>query len=158
VYGNIKYIPQKRVSKGAHLWMDNYKYGNTDTNNALDCIQQLKQKGYQLIVTTPNASKSIEQVDLSMPLAICFGQESKGMSETFLQNADEQIRIPQYGFTESYNVAVAAGMLLLPLMEKLRNSSIQWQLKEVDKILIYKKWLLNYTLTIEAHYQRYMQQ
>ena len=28
VYGNIKYIPQKSVSKGAHLWMDTFKYGN----------------------------------------------------------------------------------------------------------------------------------
>jgi tRNA (guanosine-2'-O-)-methyltransferase len=158
VYGNIKYIPQKSVSKGAHLWMDTFKYGTINTDNALACIQHLKHKGYQLIVTTPHATKTIEQVDLNKPLAICFGQESKGISETFLRYADEQICIPQYGFTESYNVAVAAGMVLLPLMEKLRNSSIQWQLNELDKILIYKNWLINYTQAIESHYQRFKQQ
>lgn len=156
VYGNIKYIPQKSVSKGAHLWMDTFKYGKSNTNNAIDCIQALKQRGYQLIVTTPNASKSVEHLDINKPLAICFGQESKGISETFLNHADEQICIPQYGFTESYNVAVAAGMILLPLIEKLRTSHVKWQLTEFEKELIYKHWLLNYTEKIAAHYQHYL--
>jgi tRNA (guanosine-2'-O-)-methyltransferase len=155
VYGNIKYIPQKSVSKGAHLWMDTFKYGKSETDNALDCIHHLKQKGYQLIVTSPKATKSIEQLDIMKPLAICFGQESKGISETFLAHADEQICIPQYGFTESYNVAVAAGMVLLPLMEKLRKSKVKWQLSALERALIYKQWLLNYTEKITAHYKHF---
>jgi tRNA (guanosine-2'-O-)-methyltransferase len=64
--------------------MDKFKYGKSDHDNAMECIQHLKQRGYQLIVTTPNASKRMEQLDLSKPLAICFGQESKGISDTFL--------------------------------------------------------------------------
>jgi tRNA (guanosine-2'-O-)-methyltransferase len=155
VYGNIKYIPQKSVSKGAHLWMDTFKYGKSETDNALDCIQHLKQRGYQLIVTSPKATKSIEQLDIMKPLAICFGQESKGISETFITHADEQICIPQYGFTESYNVAVAAGMVLLPLMEKLRKSKVKWQLSALERALIYKQWLLNYTEKIAAHYKHF---
>ena len=155
VYGNIKYIPQKSVSKGAHLWMDTFKYGKSETDNALDCIQHLKQRGYQLIVTSPKATKSIEQLDIMKPLAICFGQESKGISETFITHADEQICIPQYGFTESYNVAVAAGMVLLPLMEKLRKSKVKWQLSALERALIYKQWLLNYTEKITAHYKHF---
>lgn len=157
VYGNIRYIPQKSVSKGAHLWMDTFKYGKSEKDNALDCIQHLKQKGFQLIVTTPDASKSVEQLNLNKPLAVCFGQESKGLSETFLKHADEQICIPQYGFTESYNVAVAAGMVLLPLMEKLRNSTIKWQLDEGQKNLLYRQWVLNYTTHLQEHYKRFKQ-
>jgi tRNA (guanosine-2'-O-)-methyltransferase len=155
VYGNIKYIPQKSVSKGAHLWMDTFKYGKSETDNALDCIHHLKQKGYQLIVTSPKATKSVEELDIMKPLAICFGQESKGISETFITHADEQICIPQYGFTESYNVAVAAGMVLLPLMEKLRKSKVKWQLSALERALIYKQWLLNYTEKIAAHYKHF---
>jgi tRNA (guanosine-2'-O-)-methyltransferase len=157
VYGNIKYIPQKSVSKGAHLWMDTFKYGKSETDNALDCIQQLKLKGYQLIVTTPSATRSFEQLDINKPMAICFGQESKGLSETFLRHADKQICIPQYGFTESYNVAVAAGMVLLPMMEKLRSSTVKWQLDDVQKRQIYKQWLLNYTTHLQEHYKRFKQ-
>jgi tRNA (guanosine-2'-O-)-methyltransferase len=156
VYGNIKYIPQKSVSKGAHLWMDTFKYGKSDHDNVIECIQHLKQRGYQLIVTTPNTSKRIEQLDLSKPLAVCFGQESKGISDTFLKHADEQISIPQYGFTESYNVAVAAGMVLLPLMENLRKSKIKWQLDDTEKELIYRRWLINYTDKIAAHYKHFI--
>ncbi len=157
VYGNIKYIPQKSVSKGAHLWMDTFKYGKSEKDNTLDCIQHLKHKGYQLVVTSPKASKSVEQLNLNKPLAICFGQESKGISETFLAHADEQICIPQYGFTESYNVAVAAGMVLLPLMEKLRSSAVKWQLDDSAKRYIYKHWLLNYTTHLPEHYKRFKQ-
>lgn len=155
VYGNIKYIPQKSVSKGAHLWMNTFKYGSGDSDNALTCIQALKQKGYQLIVTSPNATKKLEALNISKPMAICFGQESKGLSETFLRNADEQIYIPQYGFTESYNVAVSAGMVLLPLIEKLHQSTIKWQLSETEKELLYKQWLLNYTMHLDDHYKRF---
>ncbi|HRG58994.1 MAG TPA: RNA methyltransferase [Bacteroidia bacterium] len=155
VYGNIKYIPQKSVSKGAHLWMDTFKYGAEQSDNALDCIKALKQKGYQLIVTSPNATKKLEELNIAQPMAICFGQESKGLSETFLSHANDQICIPQYGFTESYNVAVAAGMVLLPLIEKLRKSSIKWQLSEIEKELIYKQWLLNCTMHLEEHFKRF---
>lgn len=155
VYGNIKYIPQKSVSKGAHLWMDTYRYGSASADNALQCIKQLKQKGFQLVVTSPNAKNTMEQLDIQKPLAICFGQESRGISEQFLAAADVRISIPQYGFTESYNVAVAAGMILLPVMEKLRNSTVNWQLKEEEKNMLRKKWILNYFNHAEEHYARF---
>ncbi len=155
VYGNIKYLPQKSVSKGAHLWMDNYNYGTINVDNALDCINHLKQKGYQIIITSPNATNNVAHLNIEKPLAICFGQESKGISQTFMDHADASICIPQYGFTESYNVAVAAGMILLPLMERLRQSTVNWQLSESDKNVVYKKWLLNATEQLDAHYTRY---
>jgi tRNA (guanosine-2'-O-)-methyltransferase len=98
----------------------------------------------------------VEQLDLNKPLAICFGQESKGISDTFIKHANEYISIPQYGFTESYNVAVAAGMILLPIMEKIRKSNLKWQLNEKEKELLYKQWLINYTEKIAAHYKHFL--
>lgn len=158
VYGNIKYIPQKSVSKGAHLWMDTFKYGEEHQHNALACIQVLKHRGYQLVVTSPNAKNTLDDIQIEQPLAVCFGQESKGISDTFLANAAITISIPQFGFTDSYNVAVAAGMVLMPIMEKLRKSNVLWQLKEEEKSLIIKKWLFHHFDFIDAHYRHYIKQ
>lgn len=155
VYGNIKYIPQKSVSKGAHLWMDTFMYGEENENNALTCIQHLKNKGYQLIVTDPDAVKSIHDVNIERPVALCFGQESKGISDEFKRHADMIIALPQYGFTDSYNVAVAAGMVMMPIMERLRESSVHWQLSEEEKSIIYKHWILNYFTPVSAHYEHF---
>jgi len=155
VYGNIKYIPQKSVSKGAHLWMDTFKYGSGKDDNAIQCIKHLKQRGFQLVITSPNAEQKIEDINIKKPLAICFGQESKGISDTFIKHADASICIPQYGFTESYNVAVAAGMALLPLIERLRNSEVKWQLTADESELLYRQWILNYTTHVEEHFLRY---
>lgn len=158
VYGNIKYIPQKSVSKGAHLWMDTFKYGDEDKNNALSCIHALKNRGYQLVVTSPNAKSTLEDINIEQPLAICFGQESKGISNTFLANAEITISLPQYGFTDSYNVAVAAGMVLMPIIEKMRKSGVLWPLKEDEKSLIIKKWLINHFDFIDEHFKHFSKQ
>ena len=155
VYGNIKYIPQKSVSKGAHLWMDTFKYGNEFEDNAINCIHFLKGKGYQLVVTSPDAKNTIDDIDIDKPMAVCFGQESKGVSNTFLSHAAIAVSLPQYGFTDSYNVAVAAGMTLLPLLEKVRKSNLHWQLTDAEKKLIYKTWLMQYHEPVEAHFKRY---
>jgi tRNA (guanosine-2'-O-)-methyltransferase len=157
VYGNIKYIPQKSVSKGAHLWIDTYKYGSEHEDNAMQCIKALKNKNYRLIVTTPEAQNRIEDITIHEPLAVCFGQESKGISQCFLNHADVLVSLPQYGFTESYNVAVAAGMIMMPLIERIRKSSISWQLTTEEQSVLYKSWILLCNEPIAAHYERYKQ-
>jgi tRNA (guanosine-2'-O-)-methyltransferase len=155
VYGNIKYIPQKSVSKGAHLWMDTFKYGEEHCNNALECIRGLKNRGYQLAVTSPDGKCATEDLDICKPIAVCFGQESKGISEVFINCADITIRLPQHGFTNSYNVAVAAGMVLMPIMKELRKSNIAWQLSHDEQKAIYHRWILNYTEHLSSHYQHF---
>ena len=155
VYGNIKYIPQKSVSKGAHLWMDLHHYDKASENNAQTCIDFLKQRGYQIVITSPNGKNDIHEINLQQPVALCLGQESKGLSNTFTNNADIQIAIPQFGFTESYNVAVAAGMLLLPLIEKLHSTNVNWEMSKEEKEILYKKWILSYPKSVDEHYKRY---
>ncbi len=45
-----------------------------------------------------------------------------------------------HGFTESYNISVAAALVLFTLTEKLRNSNINWQLSEQDRVDIELEW------------------
>ena len=58
-----------------------------------------------------------------------------------LDQADEFIRIPMYGFTESYNISVSAAIILYQLNQQLRESKIDWTLSADEKESIRPEWL-----------------
>ena len=49
---------------------------------------------------------------IKSPIALVFGTEKEGVSDEFLDFADETLAIPMYGFTESFNVSVAAAICM----------------------------------------------
>jgi TrmH family RNA methyltransferase len=59
-----------------------------------------------------HAAKSYHELDWTPPTAIIMGAESDGLSPEEIAFADDTVRIPMKGSTESLNVAVAAGILL----------------------------------------------
>lgn len=50
------------------------------------------------------------QIDFTIPTAIIFGNEKTGVSPEALAMADLQVKIPMSGFSESFNVSVAAAL------------------------------------------------
>ena len=50
--------------------------------------------------------------DLRGPLAVIMGSEQYGLSEYWLKNADQTVRIPMAGQADSLNVAMAATIVL----------------------------------------------
>jgi TrmH family RNA methyltransferase len=77
----------------------------------------LKAGGIRVVATTPAAAKSYTGVDLTGPMAIVMGSEQYGLSNFWLKNADESVRIPMAGQADSLNVAMAA---LITLFEAVR--------------------------------------
>jgi TrmH family RNA methyltransferase len=75
-------------------------------------ITWLRQKKIRLVVTSPEASESLFSSDLSIPLAIAFGNEAYGISNNMRKAADLSLRIPIFGAAESLNVAVSAAVFL----------------------------------------------
>lgn len=69
-----------------------------------------------------------------------FGTEMRGLTQTSFQLADEFIKIPMFGFTESFNISVSAALVLYHLTDKLRKSTIDWELTENDMIDIRLQW------------------
>ncbi len=53
---------------------------------------------------------SLYKADLSVPSAIVMGAESKGLSSTWIENADKLIKIPMQGKIDSLNVSNAAAV------------------------------------------------
>jgi TrmH family RNA methyltransferase len=77
----------------------------------------LKKSGIRSVATTPAAAKLYTETDLRGPLAVVMGSEQYGLSEFWLRNADQSVRIPMAGQADSLNVAMAA---LITLFEAVR--------------------------------------
>jgi len=133
------------VSMGSSKWITLNTY-NKKKDNSLKAIQKLKKDGYRIVATSPH-STDVELPDFDISkgkFALIFGSELPGISETINQEADEFLKIPMFGFTESFNISVSAAIILFHLTQKLRDSeSIDWHLSEEEKLDIKIQWIRN---------------
>ena len=134
------YEVNPEVAMGSSKWLNLVKYNGFE-NNTAEAFKRLKQKGYRIVATTPHKNdKSLENISLENKMALVFGTEMHGLSEEAISSSDEYIRIPMVGFTESYNISVSAALVLYTLTQKLRNSSVPWQLDETEQVEILLEW------------------
>jgi len=140
-----KFKVDTEVSLGSSKWLSLHTYNNSE-NNSLQALHTLKKQGYRIVATTPHLN-DLELPDFDLAkgkFALVFGTELNGITDTVLNNADEYLKIPMFGFTESYNISVSAAIILYQLTEKLRFSeNIAWQLTESEKTEIKIQWLRN---------------
>lgn len=134
-----KWKSSKDVERGSSKWINIYRY-KKDKNNTPECITALKEKGYKLVATTPHTEMTLSELPLEEPIALFFGTEKDGVSQEVLTRSDYQIKIPMYGFTESFNISVAAAICLHSLRERMHQSDSDWQLTENEKVEIMIKW------------------
>jgi tRNA (guanosine-2'-O-)-methyltransferase len=132
------------IAVGSSKWLNLVKF-NSAENNTPVAIEALRKNGYRIIATTPHIDGTIlEDFDLSKGKAAIFmGTELEGITTELIDQADEFLKIPMYGFTESFNISVSAAIILHHLSMKLRLSEIEWQLKTEEKSEILLKWVRN---------------
>lgn len=137
VENHNKYAPNSDVTMGSDKWVDFYKHPDI-----LQTYDQLRQKGYRIIATLPHENDTlITQLDISQPTALVFGTELTGLSQEAIDHADGYVKVPMYGFTESFNISVCAALSLFYLTERMRaNPSIQWQLSPLEQITLKLYW------------------
>ncbi|MRT93342.1 RNA methyltransferase [Ancylomarina sp. 16SWW S1-10-2] len=129
------------VVMGSSKWVDLKRY-NSKEENTLDTIKSLKNKGYRIIATTPHTNDILlPDFDLTKgKSAFFFGTELTGLSDVVMDNADEFVKIPMYGFTESFNISVSASLVLNHLSSSLRRSNINWKLSDEEKLDLKLEW------------------
>jgi len=142
VENDNEYEVNPDVALGSSKWVNLHRY-NEKNNNTLDAILALKKQGYRIVATTPHTNDvDLEEFDISKgKFALLFGSELPGLSKIALDNADEFVKIPMYGFTESFNISVSAAITFHHLVWKLHNSDIKWQLNEQEIQEIKLNWL-----------------
>jgi tRNA (guanosine-2'-O-)-methyltransferase len=135
-----QYQIQRDIALGSGRWVDIHnfsdEFGPTET-----CISSLKGQGYQIVATTPHTDAyTVHDLPIDKPLAFFFGTELKGLSEEVMQAADLQVRIPMYGFTESFNISVSVAVLLQTVRQRLEISQHKWKLTDSEQIALKIQW------------------
>ena len=131
------------VVRGASNWVTVNRYNKTEMNTP-EALQKLRRDGYRIVVATPHDHDvDLENFDLEKgKAAIVFGCERPGLTEWAKKEADEFMKIPMVGFTESLNVSVSVAVTMHHLTHQLRNhSDIDWNLTEVEKQKVLLNWL-----------------
>jgi len=132
------------VSMGADKWVSTTIH-NQEENNSAKAIKKLKDEGYQVIAATPhNTDCDLYDIEISeQKIALIFGAEVRGCSEQTLKLADKRMRIPMYGFTESFNISVSVSLSLQHLTYKMRNSLVNWRMNQEQQNETLLQWLRN---------------
>lgn len=83
--------------------------------NTLDAVIDLKSKGYKVYaIEQVQGSISLEKFSgmNNAPVALVFGNEVEGVATEVIAACDACIEIPQEGMKHSFNISVAAGIVL----------------------------------------------
>jgi tRNA (guanosine-2'-O-)-methyltransferase len=142
VENTAQYQFNVRVLKGADKWLNLERYRAKDVNNTETCFNNLRSKGYKILVADPDEDGiSIDEVDIREDkVAIVFGNELRGASAYALDHGDQKVRIPMYGFTESLNISVSVAICLNTLLTKLRQAEMNIFLTDEEKRIIKLEW------------------
>lgn len=109
--------PAKKVGQGAHKWLDVYKHAT-----AKSAAEKLKATGYRLVGASLMGKRGLEEIDVSNPLALVFGNEHEGITPELEALCDETFCIPMVGYTQSLNVSCAAAITVYDVTRRYRQS------------------------------------
>lgn len=88
----------------------------SDSNRSV--IHWLRRHKIQIIATTPAATVPYTAVTLTAPVAIVLGSEAYGLSNEWLNAADQQVMIPMHGIADSLNLSVATALLMYEVVRQ----------------------------------------
>jgi tRNA (guanosine-2'-O-)-methyltransferase len=154
----VEEINSKRIDReiamGAQKWVDLNRF-----HTVKDCIKDLKSKGYQIVATTPHTNDCLlHEFDVTKKSCFFFGRETEGLSQEVLDNADCYLKIPMSGFTESLNISVSAAIILQHVTTKLKQTGINWQLTETERLEKRMDWIKktikSYDKIVERYYSK----
>lgn len=92
-----------------------------ETENLKETIETIRQNGYKLLVTSLDAKKSIYDIDYNKKI-IVIGNEANGVSKEIQEIADQKIKIPMIGKTESLNASAATAVILYEYVRQRLNN------------------------------------
>ena len=97
-----------KSAASAAKWLNIKKW-----ESSAELIAALRKKKMKIAVTDlSKKAKDLTKTDLTVPLAIVIGNEHDGVSKAMSDAADLNIKIPMVGFVQSFNVSVAAAILM----------------------------------------------
>ncbi len=132
------FSPNIDIAVGSGNWIT-----TTAHSDAQAAIKALRANGYRIVTTSLEPPcHTPADLPLDQPLAVVFGNELDGVTDTMASAADAHVHIPMYGFTQSLNVSVSAALMAERLTQRLHDSAHPWRLGPAMRLKLLTRWLI----------------
>ena len=111
-----------KVSVSAIKWSFVKRFDSTE-----ECIAHLNKNNFISVVTSPHVKGKnnviLHEADYTefTKLAVWFGNESRGISDLAVENAEMCVSIPMFGMIESLNLGTSTGIVLYEITKQRRD-------------------------------------
>ena len=89
----------------------------------LDAVRSLRKDGYEILAVEQASNSTMLHTFLpatDKKYALILGNEVNGVDEEVMKEIDRCIEIPQFGTKHSFNITIAAGIVLWDFFAKLK--------------------------------------
>lgn len=87
-------------------------------NSLIKAVDTLREKGISVFTSEMKAEKKIYELPLNEPCCVIMGNEERGVQPYLAKAADAFFSIPMVTKFDSFNVSVAAGIILYETMKQ----------------------------------------
>jgi 23S rRNA (guanosine2251-2'-O)-methyltransferase len=87
-------------------------------SSLLKAVDSLHLNGISVFASSMQSERKVYELNLELPCCLMMGSEDKGLQPYLNKVADELFTIPMAGNFDSFNVSVAAGIILYEAMKK----------------------------------------
>ncbi|MEI7660716.1 MAG: RNA methyltransferase [Bacteroidota bacterium] len=88
------------------------------TASSEDAMAWMRESGIKMFGTALTATHHYHETDFNQPAAIIMGSEANGLSSTWLEGADDLVKIPMMGKIDSMNVSASAAIVIFEAMRQ----------------------------------------
>ena len=140
------------IAIGAEKWIDVVRHRGFPA-----CAETLRDSGYTLYATAPDAEHDLESIDVSIPSAVVFGNEHAGLSDEAIALCDRRVAIPMHGFSQSFNLSVSIAVAMHRLAARRRQALGQsGDLDQAKRAFLRARWYALGMRGVDAIVSRYV--
>ena len=98
----------RKSSASARKWVESLRHKTLDS-----LMHSLRAGGRQILATScSSTARPLADWDFTKPTAVIMGNEHRGVDKELAAHVDGELYIPMYGMIRSFNVSVAAAVIL----------------------------------------------
>lgn len=135
---NFPYLG-KKSSASAKKWVDISRH-----TSASGLVADIKSRGKQILCTGfAEGSASLTDIDFTLPTAVVLGNEHRGIDRDMEKASDKEVYIPMQGMVQSFNVSVAAAVILYEAWRQRKEAGLLRErcLSSVQREKFFQKWI-----------------
>ena len=126
-----------RITRGAEKWLDVRQF-----HDPVAAVRDLQGRGFKVWATDLNTEHAIDAIDWTQPTAVVLGNEKDGTSPEMLAAVDGRFKLPMLGFSQSYNISVAAALIFYHAHLKLEPLGAAARLGAAERTRVLANYLV----------------